>query len=131
MQSTTAKPSILSLSELVFELSDGKTSLGNLRLRATDIDSLIAKLALHRATLAPKVPLVLTDLTEVGMVPDPIWILRAPASTKDKLLLIRHPGLGWLMFQLPPSEAAKLGQGLLLDGPRPTADRLSPNGSLH
>jgi hypothetical protein len=49
----------------------------------------------------------------------------------DKLLLIRHPGLGWLMFQLPPAEAAKLGQGLLLGGPQPMADRLSPNGPLH
>jgi hypothetical protein len=63
MQSTTAKLSILSPSEVVFELSDGKASLGNVRLRASDIDSLIAKLALQRATLDPQVPRVQPDLS--------------------------------------------------------------------
>jgi hypothetical protein len=131
MQSTTAKLSILSPSEVVFELSDGHAALGNVRLSVADVDSLIAKLALQRATLAPPVPRVQPDLSAVGLVPDPIWILRAAGSTPDKLLLIRHPGLGWLMFQLPPAQAAKLGRGLLSGEPQPTADRLSPNRPLH
>jgi hypothetical protein len=131
MRSTNATLSILSTLELAFELSNDKGSSGKVHLRASEIDSLIAKLAQHRATMAPEVPRSLPELEDVGMIRDPIWILHAPGSTQDKLLLIRHPGLGWLTFQLPPAEAAKLGHALLPNGPQQTADRLLPNGPLH
>jgi hypothetical protein len=131
MRSTNATLSILSTVELAFELSNDKGSSGKVHLRASEIDSLIAMLAQHRATMAPEVPRSLPELEDDGMIRDPIWILHAPGSTKDKLLLIRHPGLGWLMFQLPPSEAAKLGHALLPTGPQQVADRLLPNGPLH
>jgi hypothetical protein len=131
MRSSNATLSILSTLELAFELSNDKGSSGKVHLRASEIDSLIAKLAQHRATMAPEVPRSLPELEDVGMIHDPIWILHAPAETKDKLLLIRHPGLGWLTFKLPPSEAAKLGHALLPNGPQQIADRLLPNGPLH
>jgi len=131
VRSTNAKLSIRSRLELAFELSNDNASSGKVHLRASDIDSLIAKLAQHRATMAPEIPQSLPEREDVTMIHDPIWILHAPTSTKDKLLLIRHPGLGWLTFQLPPSEAAKLGHALLPNGPQQRADRLLPNGPLH
>lgn len=131
MQPSTTRWSVQSALELAFELSGDKASSSHVRLRASDIDALIARLAHHRATMTPEIPRMMPDLKEVATATDPIWVLHAPASTRDKLLFIRHPGLGWLMFQLPPSEAAKLGHGLLSGRLQQMADRLSSKGSLH
>ena len=105
--------------------------LQKVSLRAADIDLLIATLAHHRATMEPEVPRTLPDLKEVRTALDPNSILHAPASTNNKLLFIRHPGLGWLMFQLPPPEAAKLGHGLLSGRSQQIGDQRSLNRPLH
>ena len=53
MRSTNATLSILSTLELAFELSNDKGSSGKVHLRASEIDSLIAKLAQHRSDDGP------------------------------------------------------------------------------
>jgi hypothetical protein len=131
MQSANARLSLLSTIELAFQLSDDGASLQKVSLRAADIDLLIATLAHHRATMEPEVPRTLPDLKEVRTALDPNWILHAPATTNNKLLFIRHPGLGWLMFQLPPSEAAELGHGLLSGRSQQIGDQRSLNRPLH
>jgi hypothetical protein len=136
MQSPDPKPSIFSMTELAIELSADKLSadnatLGKVTLRASDVDSLIAKLAYFRAGMTPEIPRVSSDPGNLGRVLDPLWILHAPLLAKDKLLLVRHPGLGWMMFQLPPSEAAKLGHALLSDGPRRVTDERLPSSRFH
>jgi hypothetical protein len=131
MQSTNARLSLLSTIELAFELSDHGTPLHKVNLQASDIDLLIARLAHFRATMTPEVPRILSDLKDIGTTVNPTWVLHAPASTNDKLFLVRHPGLGWLMFQLPPSEATKLGHGLLADGSHKKAAQWPPNRPLH
>lgn len=131
MQSTNARLSLLSTIELALDLSDDGAPLGKVNLRAADIDLLIAKLAQFRATMAPEIPRTLPDLKDVATALNPTWILHSPTASNDKLFLIRHPGLGWLMFQLPPSEAAKLGHGLLSGGLQQIAEQRPLNRPLH
>lgn len=131
MQSDNARLSLLSTIELAFELSADGAPLGKINLRAADIDLLIARLAQFRATMAPEVPRTLAEFKDIAAALNPSWILHSPAATNDKLLLIRHPGLGWLMFQLPRSEAAKLAHGLLPGGLQQDVEQPSLNRALH
>jgi hypothetical protein len=122
--------SLISSIELSLDLPPGSAATHSIKLDAADIDALIAKLAHHRSAMTPEVSREGPN-AELPKVVDPLWILHAPAGTSDKLLLIRHPGLGWMMFQLPAMEAGKLGQGLLAETPRPEAKPAVVSNHLH
>jgi hypothetical protein len=112
MPSDNAKVTLVPLVELAIESSVGEAT-AKVSLRAADIDKLIVRLAGLRATMTPEVPRVVSDSTPISKVADPMWILHAPAEVKDKVFAVRHPGLGWLVAELPASEAARLGHALL------------------
>jgi hypothetical protein len=117
--------------ELTVELTPDEAGPGTVKLEAADIDALIAKLSHYRSTMTPEVPWQLTNSTNVVDVRDPIWILHAPPGSTDRLLLVRHPGLGWMMFRLPAAEVTKLGHALLPNRPQPTADSRSRRSHLN
>jgi hypothetical protein len=129
--SADAKLSMVSAIELAIELSADEATSGRITLRAADVDTLIASLANSRSAMTHEVPRMLLESTSVCKVIDPNWIVHSPATTKDKLLIFRHPGLGWIMFQLPASEAARLGHALLSAAPRQIADQPLSGGRLH
>jgi hypothetical protein len=89
---------------------DGKVvlSIGNesLELTAQDLDEQIARLARIRAQMPEKIseqaPLVET------VVFNPAYFIRTDNMTKAALLSIRHGGLGWLNFELPPKEVLNM-----------------------
>jgi hypothetical protein len=81
--------------------------------------------------MTPEVPRELSSSAEISRVVDPGWLLHTPFDGKDKLLVVRHPGLGWMMFQLPSSEATKLGQALLSGEPQPQALERVSTSRLH
>jgi hypothetical protein len=131
MQSIDARLSILSITELTLELPTDNGTLGKITLRTSDIDALITRLAHFRAAMAPEIPRSGSNPRDISTVHDPLWILHAPLVAEDKLLLVRHPGLGWMMFKLPPSEAAKLGHALLPARPQQIDEERLPSGSFH
>src|SRR5688500_5172543 len=76
-------------------------SLGNetLRLTADELDHQIALLAKARCALPQRVP---DEPPAVdGVVLSPPYMVRGDNDTKACLLRIRHPGVGWLNFELP------------------------------
>jgi hypothetical protein len=79
-------------------------------LSATELDELIAKAAARRATLEP--PHAPQAPKQAEAIVNPQWFtcLVDPGT----LLQIRHPGLGWLAFVIPPNERAQL-LGILLN----------------
>jgi hypothetical protein len=123
-----AKFSLSSTVELSVELTGNEVGARKVKLEAADIDALIAKLAHYRSTMAPEVPRQLANSNTVVGVRDPIWMLHAPPGSTDRLLIVRHPGLGWMMFQLPAAEATKLGHALLPNRTQHTTDE-RPLGS--
>lgn len=131
MKSGDAKLSVLATVELTIEGLADQGRAGKVTLKASDIDALTAKLAHIRAAMSPEIPRTVSDVTDVSRVIDPIWMLHAPVSAADKLLVVRHPGLGWLMFQLPASEAARLGHALLSGPPQPPATERPATTSVH
>lgn len=75
---------------------------------ATDVADLIASLGQVRAGMRPEVPRDPTLGVVVPTITDPrFWV--APESMVGGVLLsLRHPGLGWLYFQIPQLEVEKL-----------------------
>jgi hypothetical protein len=79
-------------------------------LSATELDQLIAKAALRRAALEPAHSIAAPKQAEAIVNPQWFTCLVDPGT----LLQIRHPGLGWLSFVIPPNERAQL-LGILLN----------------
>jgi hypothetical protein len=131
MRSSDPKLSILSTVELAIELPPNDATGNKVTLRVSEIDSLIVRLAQLRATMTPAIPTVLSESTTVAKVVNPSWVLHAPAGVNDKILAVRHPGLGWIMAHLPSLEAARLGHALLSGGPRPFAGEDLSSTRLH
>jgi hypothetical protein len=131
MQSDDAKLSLLSTVELAIEAPADKAPQAKVTLRTSDIDALTAKLAHLRATMTPEIPRLLADAADVSKVADPLWMLHTPAGAKEKLLIVRHPGLGWMVFQLPQAEAERLGHALLSGDPPRVPDERPATSRLH
>lgn len=80
-------------------LSIGDASIS---LTAAELDEQIAQLAQLRARVPDKVPL---EAPPVGAITvNPGYGVRVDSLSKACLLRIRHGGLGWLNFELPPQE---------------------------
>jgi hypothetical protein len=79
-------------------------------LSAPELDELIVKAAARRVSLNP--PHSTDAPKQAEAIVNPQWFtcLVEPGT----LLQIRHPGLGWLSFVIPPNERAQL-LGILLN----------------
>lgn len=104
---------LISQDEIELSVFDGEQPSVSTRLGAADIDSLIAVLSQVRTRMTPEVPRTIPEGTRPNGPVDPLWMVPGAAPLPGKLLAVRHPGLGWLMFQFPPAEALKLGGALV------------------
>jgi hypothetical protein len=86
------------------EMNQGGKTVGWAALTAAEVNGLMAMLATVRADLADKVP-----MEAIVGVPtqDPAWWV-TPQQNATQMVGFRHPGYGWLWFQLPDNEAASL-----------------------
>lgn len=64
-----------------------------------------------RSALTDPVSPTLDPGSRLEVTPDPAW--RLELSKYGPTLALRHPGLGWLGFVLPPHEAKHMGEALL------------------
>jgi hypothetical protein len=104
---------LVSQTEIELKAFDGGQPSAHTRLDAADVDRLIAVLSQLRTAMTPPVArTIAADALPVGPV-DPLWAVPGTSPRPGKLLAIRHPGHGWLTFQFPPVEAAKLGSALI------------------
>ncbi len=83
-------------------------SIGNesISLTAQELDEQIARLARIRSQMTDKVP-DKPPLVET-VVFNPQYFIRTDSMTKAALLSVRHGGLGWLNFELPPPEVLNM-----------------------
>jgi hypothetical protein len=85
------------------DLSIGTESVS---LTAQELDEQIARLARIRSQMTEKVP-EKPPLVET-VVFNPQYFIRTDNMTKAALLSIRHGGLGWINFELPPPEVLNM-----------------------
>lgn len=74
----------------------------SVHLDAEELDQQIAHLSSLRAQMQQGVPEQPPPVQEV--VINPRYMIRIDKHTKACLLRIRHAGLGWLNFEIPPQE---------------------------
>ena len=89
---------------------------------ASEVEALIATLAGMREKMTPEVPRTVDNDKLPGGPIDPMWLGPSHPESDLKLLLIRHPGIGWLSFGLP-AESAKSLSDYLSKGPKQTSVR--------
>ena len=97
---------------LTISTSEGDRQLAYVIATAPEVEKLIQTLAGFRRRMIPEVPRTLQDGQLEGEL-DPIWVIPTHPSAPDKVLTIRHFGMGWLSFFFPPNSARQLGHALL------------------
>lgn len=85
------------------DLSIGAESIS---YTAQALDEQIARLARIRSQMAEKVPEKPPVIETV--VFNPSYFIRTDNMTKAALLSVRHGGLGWINFELPPQEVLNM-----------------------
>jgi len=71
-------------------------------LAAGHVDSLIQALARLRQTLEPEVRPDSPEGQNVMGAVDPRWFIQRDGTTTDgAVLMVRHPGIGWMAYALP------------------------------
>jgi hypothetical protein len=120
----SAKLTKVSDTEISVAFMDGQKPVPEARLGASDIEKFIAQLAALREGLSPKVGEKPPNREARGPI-DP-RILLYNAALPGRIMVIRHPGIGWLSVIFSENEASKLGQALLVKNRlaiRPPSDR--------
>lgn len=79
-------------------------------MEAAEVDDFIANLALMREGMSEPVTPRLEPVARLRVIPDPAW--KVTASEHGPVLSLRHPGLGWLGFVVPPHEATHMAAWL-------------------
>lgn len=92
-----------------------ESTTGSVQLSATELDNLIRHLARIRSKMTPEVPVELEKGNAIEAVINPAWRTRPMLhpGMPGEFLLLRHRGLGWLGFVLPPHEVEALGAYLV------------------
>ena len=98
-----------------FVLMINGQSLGHITLEESDVEDLIHRAAVIRASMAEPIPGEIEPTARLVVAYNPMWKIKIPENSLKPgvLLTFRHPGFGWLTNLLPRNEAQKLGQSLL------------------
>jgi hypothetical protein len=89
---------------------------------ATELEALISQLSKLREQMTPEVPRTLGSTIPQGFS-DPVWASVSHEMAPERILPIRHPGIGWISFLFSPPEAGSLA-AYLTKGPPRSGDRL-------
>ena len=89
--------------------------LGHILLEASDAEGFCKNIAECRKQLNEEVSTEIDPGSRLQALFNPMWaaISQRIQDRSATLLLLRHPGLGWLPFLFPPDQAAALGQQLV------------------
>ncbi|WP_323119646.1 hypothetical protein [Burkholderia alba] len=73
-----------------------------------DVDAVIQYLSLLRASMQPPIPDVPSRTGQYVMEMDPCWYTEKHPLYGGAVLFMRHTGLGWAGFALPPHSLKRL-----------------------
>ncbi|WP_186100421.1 hypothetical protein [Burkholderia gladioli] len=81
-------------------------------LDPADVDAVIQYLSLLRASMQPAVPETPSRSEQYVVEMDPCWYTEQHALYGGAVLFLRHTGLGWSGFALPPRSLERLHESL-------------------
>jgi hypothetical protein len=97
---------------LTISMREDDCQLTHVSVTASEVEKLIQILAGFRRRMIPEVSRTLQDGQLEGEL-NPLWVIPTRPSSPDKVLAIRHFGMGWLSFFFPPNSASQLARALL------------------
>lgn len=110
--------------EASLQLFEGDRLVAHLRLTAEDMEGLITLFASARSKMSRAVPDILAEGMQLRLVQvEPEFACAFAAETSQRVLAVRHDGLGWLGFQFSKERRAALAKVLLEE-----ADQAKPDG---
>ncbi|MCA0305498.1 MAG: hypothetical protein LCH95_24125 [Proteobacteria bacterium] len=80
----------------------------SVELSIEQLDSLIEGLGTQRAAASVRQPQ--EPMSPPPTALDPKWLTSDDPLTGNSVVQLCHPNTGWLQFEFPPTEAAKLGR---------------------
>jgi hypothetical protein len=93
-------------------IADGQTSARFTSLNPAQLEAMIQELSDLREALAPQVPASIAGGQRMFVTPEPIWDVSGEIRDDGKVLLLRHPGIGWLGFIIPHDDCRRLAKKL-------------------
>jgi hypothetical protein len=91
-------------------LAEFRFASNKFSLTANELDNLIAKLSRVRSEMDPSVPLEPPIRNSIEAIRDPAWYAPPAESTPGSaVLILRHPGFGWIAFGMPKQTAFEMG----------------------
>jgi hypothetical protein len=111
-------------SSVTIELWQEGKPLGHILLAGSEAEGFCQSVAEARKKLADEVSVEIDPGSRLAALYDPMYATTVGHSQGEHgvLLLLRHPGLGWLPFLLPHTHAADLAQRLMDDAKRSTQE---------
>ena len=116
---------------LTISINENQRQLLYVTATAAEVEQLIRQLAERRREMNPEVPKTLPEGQQITGEIDPIWALPSHPKAPDKVLMIRHFGMGWLSFLFPAASALKLANGLSGRGTEQTVFQPDESGPRH
>jgi hypothetical protein len=96
-----------------YQESDNGQSWARLTsLNPAKVEEMIRELADLREALAPQVTTTIVPGQRLFVTPEPLWKVSDEVREDGKVLLIRHPGIGWLGFIIPHDDCKRLAKKL-------------------
>jgi hypothetical protein len=92
-------------------------------LQTSDVDALIQQLIALRVRLDPPQPREPVRSSNFPLEMDPCWYLEH-SPLLGPVLLLRHPGAGWMAYSLPPESVERLREALTVKPPIAAAGSL-------
>ena len=98
--------------EAVLHIYEGERSIAFIQMPAAELQSLLQKLARLRAEMREPVERSAEEARSMATASDPSWSIGFMEGDGSSVLAMRHPGFGWLAFNLQRDRAAMLGDAL-------------------
>jgi hypothetical protein len=97
---------------LLIELAELGRPLGQILFAASDVETLMLRIAEVRASMTEQVVPELEPVFRIATVEEPAWRVSNPMPDGRRILALRHPGFGWLGFVMRQDCAHAIALGL-------------------
>jgi hypothetical protein len=102
--------------QIILQIDRDGEGLAHVLYDAPEFDELLDRLGKLRAGLADPIPPTCDPGSRLSAVDHPAWRVIPPkieATGPRMMLVLRHPGFGWIASLFPPEIAREIGQALV------------------
>lgn len=103
--------------QVTLQINDDRGLGGHVFLDGAETEQVLHGIAKCRAALRDPVPPDLDPGARLEALVDPRWRIDGVRLPEGRVLMLRHPGFGWLSFVIPDHEAKAMAEWLTKELP--------------